>query len=85
MKFVRLFIMVLIISLLLPACSTQKGEDRYTGILADEDIVSSIKQEIADKENSLLANENDVFWSESGKLWHKSTFSLCFFGFEEKE
>ena len=42
------------------------------GVRADEEVVASIRQEIADKENSLLANENDVFWTESGKLWHST-------------
>ena len=71
MKFTNLVILMLSICLFLPACNSET-DGRYTGILANEDVVSSIRQDIADKENSLLANKDHVFWSESGTLWHKN-------------
>lgn len=72
MKFVKLLMLFLVLCALLVACSSNNNESRYTGVRADDEVVSSIRQEISDKENSLLANDNDVFWTESGKLWHKS-------------
>lgn len=72
MKFIKLAVICFIIVLLLSACAIDNDDLRYTGVLANDEVVSSIKQEMADKENSLLANKNDVFWTESGKLWHKS-------------
>ena len=52
------------------ACSDKDEQGKNSGILADSDVIASIKQEIADKENSLLAAEGDVFWTPSGSLWH---------------
>lgn len=72
MKFVKIMIICLALCLALPSCVSEADDGRYTGVLANEDIIASIRQEIADKENSLLAAEGDVFWTESGKLWHKS-------------
>lgn len=72
MKIITFAIIILVLFIVLSACSLQKDNDRYTGIQANESVVSSIRQDIEDKENSLLANENNVFWTESGKLWHKS-------------
>ena len=72
MKIVNLIILSIILCLILPSCNTEADDSRYTGIRADESIVSSIRQDIQDKEDSLLANDGDVFWTESGKLWHNS-------------
>jgi hypothetical protein len=55
------------------SCASRNREERNTGILADDAAVSSIRQEIADRENELLANEDDVFWTPSGTIWHGST------------
>ena len=71
MKVIKLTILCLAFCLILPACSSSNNGGRYTGVLANESVVSSIRQDIANKENSLLANEGDVFWTESGKLWHE--------------
>lgn len=65
---IRIALAFFIVALLLSSCDDEL--DLNTGILANESIVSSIRQEIEDKENSLLAAEGDVFWSPSGKLWH---------------
>ena len=43
-------------SLIFSSCASKNSEVRYTGIRADEDVISSIRPEIKDKENSLLAN-----------------------------
>ena len=72
MKLVKLTILSIIVCLLLPSCVQKSDGARYTGMLANESVVSSIRQDIENKENSLLANEGDVFWTESGKLWHES-------------
>ncbi len=71
MKLINLLMLCLAISSFFTSCN-QQIEEKYTGILANDDVISSIRQDIADKENSLLANDGDVFWTESGKLWHKS-------------
>lgn len=72
MKFIKLMAICLACSFFLFACDTKSVDTRYTGIRADEDIIESIRQEMQDKEDSMLANEGDVFWTESGKLWHNS-------------
>lgn len=72
MKIINLVILSFAFSLLFSSCNSKSYDERYTGVLADENVVSSIRQEMKDKENSLLANEDDVFWTESGKIWHKS-------------
>ena len=65
---IRIALVIFALALLLSSCNDEVNLN--TGILANESIVSSIRQEIEDKENSLLAAEGDVFWSPSGKLWH---------------
>lgn len=72
MKSISILVTCLAFCLSLPACASPVDDTRYTGILANDEVVSSIRQEIIDKENSLLAGEGNVFWTESGKLWHKS-------------
>lgn len=70
MKIIKFIIFCIAFSLALPSCTAKDDDGKYTGVRANEEVVSSIRQDILDKENSLLANENDVFWTESGKLWH---------------
>ena len=70
MKNNKFVVFCIVCCLILPACTAKSDDSKYTGVRANEEVVSSIRQEIKDKENSLLANENDVFWTESGKLWH---------------
>ena len=70
MNVLKFALVLLIVLLLLSSCDSKDGNGRYTGILANKDVVSSIKQELEDKENSLLATESDVFWTPSGTLWH---------------
>ncbi len=72
MKIANLTILSIIFCLIFISCSQSNEETRYTGMLANESVVSSIRQDIQDRENSLLANDGDVFWTESGKLWHES-------------
>ena len=72
MKTVSLIILSIILCLILSSCNAKVDNSRYSGVRADESVVSSIRQDIKDKEDSFLANENDVFWTESGKIWHKS-------------
>lgn len=57
---------------LLASCSENATNTRNTGILANDEVVSSIKQEIEDRENSLLAADGDVFWTPSGTSWHEN-------------
>lgn len=59
------------------SCKTDVETGWNNGILANEDVVSSIRQELQDKENSLLANPDDVFWTASGTLWH-STYNCSY-------
>lgn len=70
-----LIFVCLTLGMLLPSCAS-KGE-RNTGIRADADAVSSVREEIENKKNSLLAAEGDVFWTESGTLWH-STYTCSY-------
>ena len=70
MKKVKIIVLYLLVLCFLASCSQSINSGRNTGILADDEAVSSIRQEIADKENSLLAAEGDVFWTPSGSLWH---------------
>ena len=71
------FTLILILFLLLVACEKNGDENPNNGILANEEVVSSIRQELANKENSLLANPGDVFWTASGTLWH-STYTCSY-------
>ena len=48
-----------------------KEELGYTGVLADESIVSSIRDYISGLQDEIYASIDDVFWTESGKVWHK--------------
>ncbi len=72
MKIIKIVTIFLALCLILPACSSKNNEEKYTGMLANEEVVSSIRQDIQDKENSLKAGDGDVFWTESGKLWHET-------------
>jgi hypothetical protein len=65
-------IFLCILAIILVSCSNKVTDTRNTGVLANDDVVSSVKQEIDDKENSLLAAEGDVFWTKSGTSWHES-------------
>ncbi len=65
----------LTLGIFLPSCTPK--EERNTGIRADADAVSSVRAEIENKKNSLLAAEGDVFWTESGTLWH-STYNCSY-------
>ena len=71
MKKTKIILLCLILCLL-TSCSENATDTRNTGILANDEVVSSIKQEIEDRENSLLAAEGDVFWTASGTSWHES-------------
>ena len=72
MKFISFIILSMFLCVILSSCTEKSEETRYTGMLANDSVVSSIRQDIVDRENSLLVNDGDVFWTESGKLWHES-------------
>lgn len=75
MKILELTALCIVLCCFFASCSNAlnyTGSARNTGILADDAAVSSIKQEIEDRENSLLAAEGDVFWTASGTSWHES-------------
>ena len=72
MKRLKIVFLCVCVALSLASCVTKTEDGRYTGILANDEVVSSVKQEIIDMENSSLANEGDVFWTPSGSIWHGS-------------
>ena len=72
MKNVKYIIFGLIIAVSIALCFNDYDKAVDGGILADENAVSSARQEIIDKENSFLASEGDVFWTASGKSWHST-------------
>lgn len=72
MKSFKIILICFLILLFLSSCLNSDTDAGYTGILANADVVSSIKRELEDKENSLLASQDDVFWTPSGSLWHFS-------------
>lgn len=72
MKFYRLLAICFIFCLVFSSCVSANDDTKYTGMRADEENVSSVKQSIKDKENSFLADDGDVFWTESGKNWHRN-------------
>ena len=55
--------LILISFLFLFSCDKNGDKSLNNGILANEEVVSSIRQELEDKENALLANPGDVFWT----------------------
>ena len=72
MKYIKIIALCCIFVFAFASCAQSSDETRNTGILANDEVVSSIRQELADRENSLLANEDDVFWTPSGTIWHSS-------------
>lgn len=77
MKLIKIIVLCLLLAVALPSCNADSDGEKNTGILANRDVVSSIRQELEDRENSLLANEGDVFWTKSGTLWH-STYKCSY-------
>lgn len=71
------FSLMLISFLFLFSCDKNGDKNLNNGILANKEVVSSIRQELEDKENALLANPGDVFWTASGSLWH-STYTCSY-------
>ena len=69
LKFIFLSVAALLV---FASCNLNVSDPKNTGILVNKDVLASIRQELADKENSLLAQEGDVFWSKSGTIWHFS-------------
>lgn len=68
-KYILCLILIIVI-LLCSSCSSRAEDGTLGGILVDSDVLSSIIKEIGDKEDSLLAADNDVFWTPSGTTWH---------------
>jgi hypothetical protein len=72
MKSIKITALCILIVAVFSSCVNNITGTRNTGILADDEAVSSVKQKIEDMENSLLANDGDVFWTPSGTIWHGS-------------
>lgn len=72
MKNFKIIILSVVAFALLSSCGLNMSEPKNTGIFVNKDVLASIRQELADKENSLLAKDGDVFWSKSGTIWHSS-------------
>lgn len=72
MRKVYTLILIFLLIPVLTFCASGSGIDKSIGILADEAAVSSIRQELDDMENALLAANGDVFWTKSGSIWHTS-------------
>ncbi len=70
---IKLLTLILIIIILLGMLSCVYDDNGAPGaIAADEDTVASVKRDLENMENSLLASDGDVFWTKSGTLWHAS-------------
>ncbi len=72
MRNIKIIAFNIFILLVLSSCTSGSGEERNMGVLADSEIVASIRQEILDKQNSYLAADGDVFWTISGSSWHNN-------------
>ena len=70
MKTVKTLLLCLFLTLTVASCAMGSAGEGFIGILADGETVSSVRAELEEKENSLLASEGDVFWTPSGTLWH---------------
>ena len=67
---ISVLLVVMFLVLLIPQKNDSEGSNKENGLLANEEVISSIKQDLNNKENSLLASEGDVFWSPNGTIWH---------------
>lgn len=65
-----ILLMVLFLVLLIPERDDEEKSNKENGLLANAEVISSIRNDLNNKENSLLASEDDVFWSPSGSIWH---------------
>lgn len=63
-------LVLMFLVLIIPSKDAITVENKENGILANEEVISSIRQDLNNKENSLVASEGDVFWSPSGTIWH---------------
>lgn len=72
MKIAKIFIICLVFLSIFSSCKNDMLSSDG-GVLLDKDVLSSILKENEDRENSLVANEGDVFWTPSGKIWHSSS------------
>lgn len=70
MKTINLLICLILAVLIFSSCTSNADENRQNSVLVDRDVLSSIIQDIEDKENSYLADDGNVFWTDSGKIWH---------------
>ena len=70
MKLIKLLIFLVIFAIAFPSCVYSTNLDKSTGVLVDRDVMSSILQDMEDKENSYLVEDGEVFWTPSGKIWH---------------
>ena len=66
---IKILACLVLMCILLFSCS-QDNEPKNTGIKVDKEVFESIRQSIADKQDPILANDGDVFWTPSGTLWH---------------
>lgn len=72
MNILKLFIFCALFSLILTSCLYVESNDKNGGVLLNQDVLSSILKDMEDRENSLLAEDGDVFWTPSGSIWHAS-------------
>lgn len=68
------YISVIILSMIIQLSSCGGSYNGASGgILLDDDVLASILQENEDRENSLLAEDGEVFWTPSGSIWHATS------------
>lgn len=72
MKVSKILLCCFSLIMIFSSCNIQDEGGASGGILVNSDVLASIKQEAADRENSSLASSTDVFWTPSGSIWHKS-------------
>ena len=72
MKILKILVICLAFLCIFSSCKNDKLSANG-GILLDKYVLSSILKENEDRENSLMANDGDVFWTPSGKIWHASS------------
>ena len=72
MSIFRFLVFCVVFVAIFTSCSSGSTDGKNQGILVDRDVLSSILKDVQDKEDSLLAEDGDVFWTPSGSMWHAS-------------
>lgn len=73
MNISKILIFCMLLALTLTSCSGGTKIEKDLGILVTDEVLSSIVKDMQDKGDSSLADDGDVFWTPSGKIWHKSS------------